>query len=104
MFEYAPGDPYPVNLPWWSRVLESISGVTLLSAILAVAFGFIGLYLTTKGAQGTATGYFDTMKLFAGAIVGSAGASLTGVARGASLPTVQKPTHKSAKRDKGPES
>ena len=97
MFEYAPGDLYPVDLPWMSRVLGSISGVTFLSAILAVAFGTIGIFIVKTGGQG-ATGYFDTMRLFAGAIVGSAGASITGVTRrGVSLPTTRKPAHISTK-------
>lgn len=94
MFEYAPGDSFPSHVPFWTRVSESISGVTLLSAALAIIFGGIGVLISAKGQASSATGYFDTMRLFAGAIVGSAGAALAGTARGGSLPPHLTPTRK----------
>jgi hypothetical protein len=76
-FELAPGELFPAELPWHRRVLESISGVTLLSALLMVAFGFLGMWVQAKGgAPGAANSYFDTVRLLAGAIVGSAGAAV----------------------------
>jgi hypothetical protein len=57
----------------------SITGVTLVSALLAVAFGIIdylvGSQAAAQGAQ-FASGAFDIAKIFAGAVVGSTGTTL----------------------------
>jgi len=80
---YAPGTllpMQPVGLPpqgFWSRVTESISGITLISALLAFIFGTLGL-LKPNAAQG----WLDIAKIFAGAVVGSAGASVAAAVRG----------------------
>jgi len=77
---YAPGKEFPLakgeaDLPFWRRMALSITGVTLVSAALAVAFGVIGYYIGTKNPS-AATGAFDIAKIFAGAVVGSTGASV----------------------------
>jgi hypothetical protein len=80
---YAPGTLLPmkpVEPPpqgFWSRVTESISGITLISALLAFIFGALGL-LKPDAAQG----WLDIAKIFAGAVVGSAGASVAAAVRG----------------------
>jgi len=62
--KYSPGVRYPDDPSFWERFLSSISGVTLISAILAIAFGILGA-ATGKDS------YYDIVKIFAGAIVGS---------------------------------
>ena len=76
---YAPGELVPTTLSpepltFRQRVLSSISGITLISAILAVVFGIIG-YFSRGEAQITA-GAWDIAKIFAGAVVGSTGATV----------------------------
>src|SRR6266481_3513434 len=44
---YAPGSQFPerrdeLNIPFWRRMALSITGVTLVSGVLAVIFGLIG--------------------------------------------------------------
>ena len=72
---YAPGKPCPQSdtspPPFWRRMALSITGVTLVTAALAIAFGLIG-YFAGKDAPGA----FDIAKIFAGAVVGSTGATL----------------------------
>ena len=63
---------------FWGRMLESISGITLISAALALAFGILG-YLTKSNS---AAGWLDIAKVFAGAIVGSAGVATSAAIRG----------------------
>jgi hypothetical protein len=81
---YAPGGVIPESRsaptyqPFWSRVAESISGITLISALLAITFGALGLLGPTPSAQG----WLDIAKIFAGAVVGSAGVSVATAARG----------------------
>lgn len=47
-------------------IISPISGVTIICAVLAVVFGYLGL--RQDGAQ---NGFLDIAKIFAGAIVGS---------------------------------
>jgi len=79
---FAPGKKYPVGT-LWERTKTSLSGITLVSAVLAIVFGILGIlvgraHLTDAG---TTSAYFDIAKLFAGAIVGSAGAGALRSAR-----------------------
>lgn len=74
---YAPGAPVREGEPsWWQRIASSISGVTLISGLLALAFGVIGAYLLHKNGGTSAPGYFDIAKVFAGAVAGSTGVSV----------------------------
>jgi hypothetical protein len=82
ILEYAPGQPIQEIIqhqveagvaaasaePWsWRRsLLRSISGVTIIAAVLAIVFGVLGFV----GVGGT-SGFLDISKIFAGAIVGS---------------------------------
>ena len=60
MNKYAPGDEFP-KTTFWSKVWESVSAVTLLSAALALIFGIIG------GLQGSnsdlGAGFLDIAKI-----------------------------------------
>ena len=65
--KFAPGGP--VRGSWFAdRVLGSLSGVSVVAALLAVVFGALGVYTNQ-------TAYFDLVKLFAGTVLGSAGAT-----------------------------
>lgn len=68
---------------FWSRVLESITGITLISAVLALAFGILGSIKAASNAS-AAAGWLDIAKVFAGAIVGSAGVATSAAIRGRS--------------------
>lgn len=72
---YAPGNRFPdVNLsdtPFLQRISASISGITMMSAALAIMFGLIGMF----GADAAKQSAYDIAKIFAGAVVGSTGAS-----------------------------
>jgi hypothetical protein len=81
-----PGSTGQVTLGFRDRILSSISGVTIISAILAIVFGAIGAYGLSQGTQNV-QGFIDIAQIFAGAIVGSAGAAVVSPA-GAS-PTAQ---------------
>jgi hypothetical protein len=67
---FAPGKQWPPDLTFWKRIGASISGVTLMSALLAIVFGIAGIYLAVQN-ESAAAPYFDITKIFAGAIVGS---------------------------------
>jgi len=70
---YAPGYRLPTQTyTFWSRIGESISGITLISALLAIIFGSFGWSLGTPAGAGL----LDIAKIFAGAIVGSTGAAV----------------------------
>jgi hypothetical protein len=72
---FAPGDTFPIEPKFIPRIAASLSGVTVVSAALAVIFGFLGIWLSRHGAEASNTGaYFDIAKIFAGAVVGSTGA------------------------------
>src|SRR6266704_3001955 len=59
---YAPGEPFPTSeesnapiplemqISFWKRMALSITGVTLVSALLAIAFGIIGYLVGTRAA------------------------------------------------------
>ena len=67
--QFAPGGPVRGSNWFVERVLSSLSGITVVAALLAVIFGWLGIY------TGQAV-YFDIVKLFAGTVLGSAGASV----------------------------
>jgi len=78
---YAPGLQYPdkrseLDIPFFRRMALSITGVTLVSALLAIAFGVIGYYATKGNQPNLANGAWDIAKIFAGAVVGSAGSTV----------------------------
>jgi hypothetical protein len=66
----------------WHRLLSGITGITLVSAILAIAFGVLAL-VNIGLADAQRSTLLDIAKLLAGAIVGSTGAA---VAIGAKRP------------------
>ena len=76
--EYAPGDPFARVVTFKERIYSSISGITVISALLVAFFGILGV-VALMGFQGikteNAAGFFDVVKIFAGAIVGSTGAT-----------------------------
>lgn len=79
---FAPGKQFPAStdaVPFLTRM--GITGVTLMSCLLAAAFGVIGAYQTRAGNAQIASGAFDIAKIFAGAIVGSTGAAVAARAR-----------------------
>ena len=80
--KFAPGIKFPAEPSLWERTKGSLSGVTVVSAALAVVFGFLGVWVAGGhlAEAGSYNAYFDIAKLFAGAIVGSTGA---GIMRGA---------------------
>jgi hypothetical protein len=53
-----------------NRVFSSISGLTIVSAILAIVFGYLGYR-----SPANQSGLYDIAKIFAGAVVGSTGAT-----------------------------
>jgi hypothetical protein len=63
-------DPRPLRM-WRDGLLASINASVVLSATLAIAFGI----LATVGGDKTAASFLDISKIFAGAIVGAAGAT-----------------------------
>jgi hypothetical protein len=72
--EIAPGGRFPEQLAFWERIGSSITGVTIISAILAIIFGIIGaigLVIDTSAIQP----FLDIAQIFAGAVVGSTGAT-----------------------------
>ena len=86
--EYAPAKPFPLEHqkpPRWptlSRLMESITPIILISTALTIVFGAFGLWALSgriPGAKGpdaiNGQSYLDIAKIFAGAIVGSAGAA-----------------------------
>ncbi len=79
-FEYAPGKSGPMQKGWgeriWTALSSLFSSIIFLSALLAVTFGILGLSGAAGGGDSTTTqGFLDIAKIFAGAVVGSAGAS-----------------------------
>ena len=76
--ELAPGDPFPQEQSLGQRITSSITGITLVSAILAIVFGAIGFAVLrwggTQGADSVKT-FIDIAQIFAGAVVGSTGAA-----------------------------
>jgi hypothetical protein len=75
---FAPGVRFPAEPSLWARTKASLSGVTMVSAVMVLLFGIMGI-LVGQGqlaSAGTSSAYFDIAKLFAGAIVGSTGAGV----------------------------
>jgi hypothetical protein len=68
---FAPGARYPDRITWWQSILASISGITIISALLALLFGILSVWGPNS------TGNIDIVKVFAGAIVGSTGAAVS---------------------------
>ena len=66
---FAPGTPVRGSGWFADKILASLSGVTVVAAVLAIIFGWLGVY--TDQAV-----YFDIVKLFAGTVLGSAGAAV----------------------------
>lgn len=68
--DIAPGRVFPeTDEPtWWERVGSSITGITIVAGILTLVFGGFGLF----GPENN-QGFLDIAKIFAGAVVGSAG-------------------------------
>jgi len=58
---------------------ESITGLMVVSAVMALAFGGLGAWglssLADSKLAGATSGFLDIAKLFAGALVGAAGAT-----------------------------
>lgn len=80
---YAPGHQLVLQESAWKafgrNVIASVTGVTIVSAILAIAFGVIGWIVakdTAADAGQLSSGAFDIAKIFAGAIVGSTSATV----------------------------
>ncbi len=71
---FAPGVRFPAAFR--ERILASLSGMTLVSAALALVFGVIGVIGVLMGHGASAAPYLDIVKLFAGAVVGSTGAGV----------------------------
>ena len=75
---YAPGQEIlDYNYFYLKRLLDPITGLTLISALLTILFGFLGLYAD----KGNSQSWLDIAKIFAGAVVGSAGAAAISGAR-----------------------
>ena len=70
---FAPGVVVPDVKPWW-RILSWSPTITTVSALLAIIFGVIGYFVLRNGKD--ATSLFDIAKVFAGAVVGAAGATV----------------------------
>ncbi|MCB9211769.1 MAG: hypothetical protein H6690_00250 [Erysipelotrichaceae bacterium] len=70
---YAPGKKYYNfdNMTLGKRIVSSISGITIITAILAIIFGLIGAFVNSNDGS-----WIDIAKIFAGAIVGSTGANV----------------------------
>lgn len=68
--DIAPGPVFPKNdePTWRDRIGSSITGITIVSGVLAIIFGGLGLF----GPENN-QGFLDIAKIFAGATVGSAG-------------------------------
>ena len=85
--EIAPGTLDPssatAKVNFWEAFLESVSPVTLICAILTIAFASFGLIIIHKEGKGdiNPTAYLDIAKIFAGAIVGSASAAMVHTAK-----------------------
>jgi len=74
---FAPGVRFPDEPSFPKRVLASLSGITVVSAVLAIVFWFLGWWQQGQGdASAASAAYFDIVKLFAGAVVGSTGAGV----------------------------
>jgi hypothetical protein len=58
---------------WWTN---NFTGLMTISAIMALAFGVMGVWgLSSPSAKEATAGFLDIAKLFAGTLVGAAGAT-----------------------------
>ena len=76
---FAPGSFVSPNLKRMNtihRLLEPVSGLTIVCALLAIIFGSLGLWANNGPNAANATGWLDVAKVFAGAVVGSTGAGV----------------------------
>jgi hypothetical protein len=73
--DIAPGRPFPVEQTLGQRIGSSITGITVISAILAVIFGIIGFAGLGRGGEEIVKPFIDIAQIFAGAVVGSTGAA-----------------------------
>jgi hypothetical protein len=73
--EFAPGDPYPQNRHWL-YLTWTLAGTTLISALLAATFGGLALFGGSHLSPTNQVAFLDIAKVFAGAVVGSTGASV----------------------------
>jgi len=80
---FAPGVKFPAAPSLCQKTTASLSAITVVSAVLAVVFAFLRVFVSRGqlASAGTTAGYFDIAKLFAGAIVGSTRASVVLSAR-----------------------
>jgi hypothetical protein len=60
-----------------SWIHENITGIMVFSAVMALAFGVLGVWGLSAGGnlKDVTSGFLDIAKLFAGALVGAAGAT-----------------------------
>jgi hypothetical protein len=75
--KYFISSPEESPRPGWIR--ENITGLMLVTAILTVAFGILGAWGISNSTTAT-SGFLDIAKLFAGTLVGAAGAAGIGAA------------------------
>ena len=59
-----------------SWLVDNITGLMVVSAFLALAFGVLGVLGLKAEPNAVASGFLDIAKIFAGALVGAAGASV----------------------------
>jgi hypothetical protein len=79
---FAPGTEFGYRRDIFGTLTRiGISGVTLMSCLLAAAFGLIGVFQTRAGNAQSASGAFDIAKIFAGAIVGSTGVAVAAASK-----------------------
>jgi len=64
----------PQKKRWWG---EHVTELMAVSAAMALAFGMLGAWgLSSGGPKEATSGFLDIAKLFAGALVGAAGATV----------------------------
>jgi hypothetical protein len=75
--DMAPGRPFPIEQTFRQRIGSSITGITIISAALAVIFGVIGFAGLGPGGgkDDVVQPFIDIAQIFAGAVVGSTGAA-----------------------------
>jgi hypothetical protein len=67
--------------PKWSWLAQNVTGLMVVAAILALAFGLMGVLGEVSGKLKEPSGFLDIAKLFAGALVGAAGGAAAAVRR-----------------------
>jgi hypothetical protein len=74
---YAPGTRIATTTSFSQRLAANVSMITLLSLFAAIVFGMLGLWPVGAQPVDNPNGYLDIAKVFAGVVVGSAGAAST---------------------------